>query len=119
MATLISQIQTQDVDALKCIYFRLVSLYKEILWYGIDCELDPTTQDIEQAFTYLSILNTGCTLRHSLECEIKNFIKKNSLHCIFTSNKCEAKYTVIAESLIITEDNNFVITEDNKYIIHE
>lgn len=92
--TTISLIQTADVAALKCIFFQLVKNLKEISWYGIDCNVDQYLLNTDLAFSYLQIIDSGCELEHNLQCEIKNFITKNSSFCVFTSDKCASKYHI-------------------------
>lgn len=119
MPTLVSPIQTADVDVLKCIFFQSVKTYKEILWYGLDCNITDQLDIIETGFIYLQILESECTLDHQLACEIKTFIKKLGSVCIFSNARCYPKYSVIEEDYRITEDNNLRITQDsNKRLIN-
>ena len=70
----VSLIQPADVAALNCVYFNLTKELKEILWYGLDCNLNSRLSDLDLGLIYLQILQTGCTLDYSMQCEIKNFI---------------------------------------------
>lgn len=116
--TVTSILTAADVAALKCIYFQLVKSLKEIDWYGIDCNVENYIIDTELAFTYLELINTGCTRTYPLECEIKTFITKKSSFCVFTDNRCEEKYTIITiEIPLLTESGDFIITEDSNNII--
>lgn len=109
-------VQTADVDALKCIYFQLVGILQEIDWYGLDCNKTTVTDDIETAFVYLESLITNCTLVHQFQCEIKNFITRNSSYCIFLSEKCTSKTSVVEQYYLITESGDPIITEDSQNI---
>lgn len=114
--TTISLLQSQDVAALKCIYFQLVKLFKEINWYGINCDYQQYEKDINTSFIYLSIIESGCPLTHPFECQIKNFITKHSSFCTFISDKCDSKITIYEFYNLATEDNDSLITEDNQNI---
>jgi hypothetical protein len=97
----ISLVTQADVAVLKCVYFQLVKALKEIDWYGLDCNVDQYISNIESAFTYLQILESGCTITHQLDCEIKTFITKNSSFCIFSDDKCEQKYEIINLGIVL------------------
>lgn len=114
-----SLIQTADVDVLKCVFFQLVKSWKEIGWYGLDCSLEEYENNIDMAFSYLKILETGCVLTHQLQCEILKFIKKLSSFCIFSSFKCPAKYTTASQVWIITESSDPILTENDLNLIIE
>lgn len=116
--TVISILTAADVAALKCIYFQLVKSLKEIDWYGINCNVEDYITDTELAFTYLELINTGCTRTHPLECEIKTFITKKSSFCVFTDTKCQSKYTIITiEVQLLAENSNPIMTEQPNNII--
>lgn len=111
--TTIPLLQTQDVDVLKCIYFKLVTLLQELDWYGINCDRESYVNDIEKSFIYLQIVDSNCELSTQLECEIKNFITIKSSFCIYTSEKCTPEYTIEIQNNLMTEDNNNLITENS------
>lgn len=114
----VSLIQTQDVAVLKCVYFQLVKTLKEIDWYGIDCKREDVISDIETAFTYLQILESSCTLEHSFQCEIKNFIAKKSSFCVFSlPDKCLVTYTIETEDFLLAQNDDFLLTQDSKKLI--
>ena len=115
--TTIPVIQTTDVAALKCIYFQLVKTLKEIRWYGLDCNLELEINKIEQAFSYLSIINSACTLTHQLQCEIKSFITRNISHCIFVDTSCNSNTVTIQQSYLLTEDGDPITTESGEIIL--
>ena len=111
--TTVSLLQPQDVDVLKCVYFKLVTMLQEIEWYDIDCNYDSYIEDIETSFTYLEIINSGCELSLELECEIKNFITKKSSFCVFTSDECDTESIIEIQNNLMTEDDNALITEND------
>ena len=114
----VSLLTQADVVALKCIYFQLVKALKEIDWYGIDCNTEQYETDTELAFSYLEIINSGCTIAHNLQCEIKTYITKKSSFCVFADNRCVSKYDVIQLNVFLTAENgNTVITENLNNII--
>lgn len=117
--TVVSLLTPADVVALKCVYFQLVKSLKEIDWYGLNCDTEQYIQDIELSFSYLEAINSGCTLTHPFECEVKTFITKKSSFCVFTSDKCVSTYTVeqLNDLFLDTENNNSLLTESLNNII--
>ena len=88
MATLVLQTTDVQVAKLRCLFFNMVKELKEIEWYGIKCNKETLITNIKKGLSYMTILNTGCTLTHDLDCEIYSFIKKNTSFCIYTDNSC-------------------------------
>lgn len=115
--TVLTQIQQQDVAVLKCIYFQLVKTFKEIMWYGLDCNLNSIIEDIEKGFTYLMLLETECEIPYQLQCEIKLFISRNSSYCIFTDTSCTSTLTIIPQSYLLSEANDILSTESELLIL--
>lgn len=115
----ISPVTATDVDVLKCILFQRTKSFMEVSWYGLDCNLDLITDDIENAFVYLESLITECDLEHRFECEIKSFITKKSSHCIFQDSSCDPIYTVTPLPFIITEGGIIISTESDENLIIE
>jgi hypothetical protein len=66
----------------------MVKELKEIDWYGIKCNKEILVKNIKKALAYLTMLATGCSLTHNLDCEINEFVKKNTSFCIYTDNSC-------------------------------
>lgn len=116
--TTVSLVQQVDVDALKCVYFQLVKTLKEIEWYGLDCNKDDYISDIESAFVYLQSIDSGCTLDHQFECEIKTFITKKSSYCVFTSTKCTTTTTTELQYYLLAEDESPLTAEDTTNILN-
>lgn len=90
----VSLLTAADVVALKCIYFQLVKSLKEIDWYGLNCNTKEYIDDIEQSFVYLIAIDSGCTLPHNFQCEIKTFVTKKSSYCVFSDSRCASKYHI-------------------------
>jgi len=72
----------------------LVKNLKEIDWYGLNCNTEEYIENIELAFSYLNIIDSLCTIPHSLQCEIKTYISRKSSFCVFDDDRCDPKYTI-------------------------
>lgn len=113
----VSLIQPADVAALNCVYFNLTKELKEILWYGLDCNLNSRLSDLDLGLTYLQILQTGCTLDYSMQCEIKNFISKLSSYCVTSQESCDRSTVITTYSYLTTEDGDILTTESGDLIL--
>ena len=122
--TTVTQLQQADADVLKCIFFNLLSDYTNILWYGLNCNIDEHEQKLNTIFTYLTLI-PGCTLSINMECEIKSFIKRNSHHCVYTNISCMGSVIPVDGSnqqteinFLITESGDIITTQnENKFIV--
>lgn len=115
--TTISQLTQADVAALKCLIFVSVKNMMESEWYGIDCNEDELFNLLDTSFGYLQILNSSCTINHALECEIKNWVKRQTVHCLFSSIACTTRTTTTELDILLTEDSQAILTEDSQTIL--
>ena len=89
--TLVTLITDADVKKLKCIYFYLVNNFREMEWYGIECNKEKTEKNIEKAFFLLQSLS--CTVTSEIQCEVKNFLNVTYSNCNFTDTSCVREIT--------------------------
>lgn len=89
--TIVTLITDADVIKLKCIYFQLVNNFREMEWYGVECNKEKIEQNIEKAFFLLKSLD--CTVTPEIQCEIKKFINVTYSNCNFTDFSCVREIT--------------------------
>ena len=82
-----------DVRKLKCIFFQNTRDIVEVEWYGLKCNLEEKLEILETAKIYLYIIQ-NCFEDYSVECAIKEFIKRHYNICKLTLTPCAERETV-------------------------
>ena len=100
MPTIVQLTTDAQVAKLKCLFFNMVKELKEIEWYGIKCNKETLLANIKKALAYLTMLATGCSLTHELDCEINEFIKKNTSFCVYTDTSCGDTIVIVSNGII-------------------
>jgi hypothetical protein len=77
-----------DVTKLECIYKGLVKSLVDVDNYGLKCNTDSITIDLQTASLYNFAVNISPTICRSLECKILDFIESKATYSLNYPDTC-------------------------------